>query len=123
MNFLDLKKAISVRLVGLGWDRYRDCDLEYTAGVAIKTYNTAVGQKEAVVCLYPYDGNRAFKLTGQYDSEGRNVLGTTWFVVSPDLTTEQLEEGVTEFAKKVEHYVGESYAMRLMRSAPAEISG
>lgn len=119
---LSIKKAIAECLTAQGWSRKGDTDLDYARFVVEKDYDTAVGKKTAVIALDPR--SEGFQLVGDYQSEGRNVLGTTWFTIPNGLSTEEICVGASKFAEKVDAEVDQSYARRLYLryDAPAEAS-
>ncbi|WP_128652615.1 hypothetical protein [Pseudomonas aeruginosa] len=49
----------------------------------------------------------------RYQSEGNNVLSTTWLNIPSGMTSEQIAEKVPEFLEKVDREVNRSYARRL----------
>lgn len=118
-DLLSIKKAIAELLTAQGWTRTADTDLDYARFVVEKAYDTAVGKKIAVIALEPR--SEGFKLVGEYQSEGRNVLSTTWFTIANDLSAEQICAGASKFAGEVDAQVDQSYARRiyLRYDAPA----
>lgn len=85
-----------------------------STAVALKKYMTAVGVKEAHAYLADFGPNEDnYLLTGQYDSEGSNVLATSTVLIPKTASEDVIRERVAEFARKAEHAVLESYAARL----------
>jgi hypothetical protein len=119
---LSIKKAIAERLTAEGWSRKADTDLDYARFVVEKDYDTAVGKKTAVIALEPR--SEGFQLVGEYQSEGRNILSTTWFTIAKDLSIEEICAGAVKFAAQVDAEVDQSYARRLYLrfDVPAEAS-
>jgi hypothetical protein len=116
---LSIKKAIAEHLTAQGWTRRADTDLDYARFVVEKDYETAVGKKTAVIALEPR--SVGFQLVGEYQSEGRNILSTTWFTIPNDLSAEEICAGASTFASMVDAEVDQSYARRiyLRHDAPA----
>lgn len=89
-------------------------------GVAIarKAFETAVGPKDAHAYLGQLrtDGT-SFLLTGDYWSEGRNVLGPAITLIPRNASGDAIKMCVDQFAAKVESFVGQSYAVKLHRSS------
>lgn len=117
-----IKQAIAAHLAADGWTRRADTDLDYVCFVAQKDYDTAVGKKTATIALEPR--SEGFQLVGNYDSQGRNILSTTWFTIGKDLSAEEIIVGAAQFAVKVDAEVDQSYARRiyLRYDVPADAS-
>lgn len=115
-----IKQAIAAHLAAEGWTRTADTDKDYVCFVAQKDYETAVGIKTATIALEPR--SEGFQLVGNYQSEGNNVLSTTWFTIGSDLSAEEINAGAVQFAVKVDAKVDQSYARRiyLRHDLPAE---
>lgn len=103
----DIRQSVTDRLVALGWTR--------TNGTAIarKSYETAVGPKEALAYLQHWP--EAMVLAGEYWSEGSNILSTCTarFPLAGDNAS--LAAQVDAFVAEADRRVRESYAVRLLR--------
>ncbi len=83
--------------------------------LATKSYDTAVGRKAAIVWLSPArpgDNNRT--LSGEYQSEGRNILGASLELIPVDADAATIERQTRKFMAHAERMVAESYAVRLL---------
>lgn len=83
------------------------------APIARKTFRTAVGPKEAQAYLESWDEGR-FVLTGQYYSEGQNVLATLRLSLDETMDGAQLDRLVQQFVGEVDSTVADTYAVRLL---------
>lgn len=103
-----LHERVFEALVKHGW---RGCD---GAAVAIKEYPTAVGPREAhaylIDCLA---SERCVVLTGQYWSEGRNIIETLFMRIDADLNVPDTQAVVDRYVLSVDQAVANSYAGRL----------
>lgn len=94
-------------LVARGWypDRVR-------GDVASKDFDTAAGGRTAVVyCRRNRDGDHV--LTGEYWSEGRDVLSTCWALFRPGTERATIASEIERFADEAEKTIGQTYAMRI----------
>ena len=92
---------------------------ERSTAVAVKTYDTAVGPKDAVLYLADWGASSdVYILSGNYESEGRNALSTTTAHIPKSVTKEDLLALVNNLAPSLDHAVSETYAARLLRTAP-----
>lgn len=107
-----VRAQVGAHLQSLGWKM-----LESVA-VARKTFETAVGPKDAHAYLgHLRKDGASFLLTGDYWSEGRNVLESAVTLVPREATGAQLEASVGRFASSVETLVGQSYAVTLLQKS------
>lgn len=100
--------VVLARLVELGWAR-RDWFPAVT-----KDYETAVGVKTAGA--FPTDlgpQEDSIRLIGSYESEGHNVLSTTWATIPLTADVEQIHQKVAEFVTAADAAIAQSYAMKL----------
>lgn len=104
------KVAVTQVLSAHGWQI-----LDSTA-VAIKTYDTAVGPKEALAYLTKGDGYNV-TLFGTYYSEGRNVLEAHGQLIPVDADEATALAAAERFAADADKHIGNSYAARLLRPA------
>lgn len=108
-------QSIATALTAHGWNT---TDLEKW-GSATKVFATAVGPKEAHAYLRLAASEPRANLSGEYWSEGRNVLSTCTHAVPLD-DEAALIGAVNAFALEADRQVKESYAARLLRfTAPA----
>jgi hypothetical protein len=102
----DLRKAVLNHLAHQqGWRLANVFGLEF----AHKSFETAVGPKEARAVLQPTQQG-GWRLTGHYESEGRNVLSTCDVHIAAD---DEVPSAIEKFSNEVEHAVRESYAANL----------
>lgn len=87
--------------------------------VATKTYDTAVGPKDAHLSLADWGADSpVFILSGEYQSEGRNALSTTSAHIPKSVTKKELLALVNNLAPEVDKVVSQTYAARLLKSEP-----
>ena len=99
-------------LEGLGW--------KAAGGTAIahKTYDTAVGPKVALAYLSgPGRDSDYVSLTGDYQSEGHNVLAICTELLPVAAHDDLVRALVTQFSVRADAAVGQSYAAGLLRTA------
>ena len=111
-QYTTLKRQLAFYLATAGWVSPCEFDVAYTIAVASKDYDTEVGVKTAQMSLVP-TSEGDFKAMGNYQSEGGNVLCTTWLTIGKSWTPEQLEKGAVDFAARIDREVDASYARRL----------
>ncbi|NWC83123.1 hypothetical protein HX798_22945 [Pseudomonas putida] len=134
MQTHEMKKHVLQGLEAAGWKAVDDKSLSLPC-VAKKDFETAAGVKTALA--YVVDTPDAcLRVSGEYTSEGNNVLSTTAFYVwyrprptSPttidvdehlfklreEVLPEDLIAGAKVFAQAAEKEISESYAVRLHR--------
>lgn len=108
-----LKCEFAARLKAAGWKLVDDTSMKATTAIATKTYLTYVGPKEAIAYLMPL-GDGGAVLSGQYWSEGRDVLSSNWFVYRPEMRSDDIEVAVAAWALETDRRVSDTYAMRLV---------
>lgn len=134
MLYQEMKKHILQGLLESGWKAVDEISMQCTTAVAKKDYDTAVGVKTAIAFFSESPGE-CCRLSGEYYSEGGNVLCTTSFYVwyrphetSPlvdlktghlvklpmELTQEDLISGSKVFNENAEKEILASYAVRLL---------
>ncbi|MNR71865.1 hypothetical protein D3C71_25440 [compost metagenome] len=109
----ELVSQVVARLASHGWT-----PIEGGTAIARKTFDTAVGPKEALVYLTNSrddDPNRT--LQGDYQSEGRNVLEPHGVLLPKAAEPVMVDALVDKFVAGAERAVGESYAARLRNQA------
>lgn len=104
---LNARKDVFAALMQHGWIA--------TTGVAIaqKSFLTAVGWKVA----HAYMGGGDFcnwTLSGDYQSEGRNILEPHGVLIPRDTRFDLVLAHVSHFVKSVDEVVANSYAARLL---------
>jgi hypothetical protein len=95
------------RLAELGW---ADTGNTYMK-VASKAFETAVGQKTALIFCRER-GSRTY-LSADYQSEGRNALLCCWCELVNDAPEAAIAAAVSRFVEGAEKQVAQTYAMRL----------
>lgn len=113
-SYLATKAKISAHLVQLGWS----VEQAGTICIGKKTYQTAVGEKEAIGYLAP-SGDEAAYFQASYESEGQNVLSAmraSWLPLYFDEPDDLLEAMARSFDAEVDAKVAQTYAMRLAAS-------
>jgi hypothetical protein len=95
-------------LLSSGWNHF---DHPSTA-LSFKLYDSAVGKKEAQVYFSGDQFN--WRLSGLYQSQGRNILETESVLIPKDCSATQLRDLCEQFLKNVETAIAKSYAVRLL---------
>ena len=114
-----LRAAIVAQLVAAGWTA-----LERSTAIAIKTYDTAVGQKDAHVYIADFGpGERNYVLQGEYYSEGSNVLSANGVLIPKDADLATAAALTERFAAGAERDVLASYAARLHLRWGGQVGG
>lgn len=109
-----IESIILAELVKSGWVPARG------SAFARKTFKTIVGDKDAFVYLgngTPNDLNRL--LMGEYYSEGRNALNICGRLIPKTADEAAIRDAAQHFASSVDQQVGQTYAVRLLRSKEA----
>lgn len=104
-----IKAEVRCQLVGLGWT-----GMDSTA-FASKEYQTAVGPKVGLFYLFGCGSEEYWRLSGDYQSEGSNILSAHSVLIPQGASPEERAALVREFAANVDAIVAESYAARLYR--------
>lgn len=136
MLYQEMKNHILQGLLESGWTAVNDISMQCTTAVAKKDYDTAVGVKTAIA-YFRESPSECCCLSGEYYSEGGNVLCTTSFYVwyrphstSPEislqtghlvklpeeLVLDDLISGAKVFNEKAEKEIAASYAVQLLRN-------
>ena len=118
-QYTALKRQLAAFLANAGWKTPCEFDVAYTIAVASKDYDTEVGVKTAQISLIP-TSEGDFKAVGNYQSEGGDVLSTTWLTIGKSWTPEQVEKGAVDFAARVDREVDMSYARKLFLGRKTE---
>lgn len=96
------------------------CEHGWTAAkgtaIASRNFETAVGVKTAYAYFYGFrEGSEFATLTGDYISEGRNVLSSCHVLVPRTADKSKVAELVASFAAQAEVAVRQSYAAHLLK--------
>ena len=112
LNDSEIRLLIVQTLSSYGWS---PCD---GYAICLKSFDSAVGKKEASVSLSKGDGfNRT--LSGYFLSEGRNALEPSDVLIPIGADFETVRGLIERFATVTDRRVSETYAVRLYRSKPA----
>lgn len=71
--------------------------------------------KQASIWVAYSRGADSHLLTGQYESQGNNVLSTCWSWIAATARKSEIATTVDEHLAKVDHAIGETYAVRLLK--------
>lgn len=82
---------------------------------ATKDFMTAVGPKQATVWVAYSRSSACHVLTGQYQSQGNNALSACWSWIPATACESEIANAVDEHLAKVEHAIGETFAVRLLK--------
>lgn len=107
--FERIESVVVMRLLELGW-----MSLDGTA-IAEKTYQTAVGEKSALVYLSDWCGSNVAHVTGQYWSEGRNIIEPLMAILAYETKPDAIRHQVDRIVSDLDKAVAESYAVKLLR--------
>lgn len=106
----DALQLIIECLVAHGWMTDR-----VVTNTVTKEFMTAVGPKQASIWVAYSRGADSHLLTGQYESQGNNVLSTCWSWIAATARKSEIDTTVDEHLAKVAHAIGETYAVRLLK--------
>lgn len=81
--------------------------------LSFKIYDSAVGKKEAQV--YFSGDQYHWRLSGLYESQGRNILSTASVLIPKDCAAANLSDYCSQFLTCVDSTISQSYAVRLLR--------
>jgi hypothetical protein len=103
-----LRTSVTAGLVEHGWTAVSPVAL------AIKSYQTAVGPKEAHTYLADYGpACECVLISGDYQSEGRNALESHSVMLPRNADANQVKQLVAKFCQQAEAVIAETYAARL----------
>lgn len=113
MNHTDstsiLASAVTASVLAAGWS------LSEGPSLALRTFDSAVGEKRAVLWLAPErEGEPNRSLTGEFWSEGRNVLSAERALIPVGASEETVKRISAAFLSSVDREIGQSYAVRLL---------
>ena len=107
-SWTPVRNLIAHRLIRYGWR------LNNGSALAVKTFKTAVGDRDAFVYLADCGkDSREFMLQGDYQSEGRNHLDPHPILFAKTSTPEEIQNAASRFAVLVDAVIANTYAMRL----------
>lgn len=89
------------------------------SAVAEKYFDTVVGPKQALAWCFPINSGTALRMTGEYWSEGRNVLSTCMIDLPVDAEQAAIARAVERWVAMAAKGVSQSYAASLLRSCAA----
>ena len=107
-------RRITDTLVSCGWQA------KDGAAIASRTFDTAVGKKDALVYLADYGGDDGYLLQGEYYSEGRNALEPHNVRISKHNGASTTVDLVRRFSDRAVEIVGKTYAARLLAKSEEE---
>lgn len=85
------------------------------AAIATKDYLSAVGPKRAFI--YSHGHVHDYLISADYQSQGRNILSTTYVLIQKALTEAEVVVLANAFAQEIDDVVADSYAVRLHLSS------
>lgn len=103
---------VQEQVAAAGWHGQFD-----EGGSLSKTFFTAVGEKTALLYLRgPRAPENALVLSGDYQSEGSNVLAADSALIPADASEDEVWLIVEQCLTRIEKSIAESYAMHLVRN-------
>jgi len=108
MNRDQIVNLICGCLLSSGWNNFD----HPSAALSFKLYDSAVGKKEAQVYFSGDQYN--WRLSGLYESQGRNILETESVLIPKDCSSTWLRDLCEQFLENVETVIANSYAVRLL---------
>lgn len=108
MNRDQIVMLIRSYLSSSGWNNFE----HPSTALSFKIYDTAVGKKEAQVYFSGDQYN--WRLSGLYESQGRNILETESVLIPKDCSSTWLRDLCEQFLENVETVIANSYAVRLL---------
>jgi len=117
MSKLDMDRVITNSLISRGWRP------SVGAAIAVKTFETAVGPKDAHAYLEvgSRDGTHR-ALTGDYKSEGRNALEPRSVLIPKAAELAEVQSLAIQFAIEAEKVVSNTFAVTRHRPRPLDTS-
>ena len=80
--------------------------------IAHRYFNSVVGEKNALIWMSGDSIN--YRLTGEYQSEGRNVLSGLDALIPATASLQQVKDLVVAFIVQCEEAISKSYGVRLL---------
>lgn len=102
-------------LAARGW--MTDCVVK---NAATKDFATAVGPKQATIWVAYSYSSACHVLTGQYESQRNNALSACWTWIPATAHASEIANAVDEHLAKVEHAIGETFAVKLLKHHPPQ---
>ena len=117
-----LESRMAVALAQHGW-QVSDVLLPGLS-IAFRVYDTVCGPNRALARFNDYGPHcENLVLTGEYYSEGGNVLATTLLLVPREPTDALIRDVATRFATEAHRLIEESYGVRIRRQLSADARG
>ena len=110
---VEIERAVSSKLAEFCWT-----PLENEVPLAIKTFQSAVGEMDAHVYLSKGDEYQR-TLSGNFLSEGRNGLAICVLGIPVEADATMISSIASEFAASVDEQIADSYAVKLFRMSEA----
>ncbi|WP_210499440.1 hypothetical protein [Vibrio crassostreae] len=114
----EVKTLVAEALKEMGWwssdqvEKYKIA-FEATTWVANKDFETLAGERTATICIQ--QSGDELRLQGEYETEGNNVLSTTWVNIPNDADNDTIKALGKEWASKAEKTICNTRMIRLMR--------
>lgn len=106
-------RVVTDCLIQHGWTEWKSLG---ESAIATKQFQTAVGMKEAVAHLSMWnDESDSYTLSGDYQSEGRNVLESHSVLIPKTADAAEVRQWAVKFALEADATVADTYAARLAR--------
>lgn len=116
-RFHSFRKIIIDTLVTLGWTCPNPDEPLVNYCIAGRDFKTLAGQRTAFVWFNPWFECMG-SLSGEYITEGKNVLSTTRFNVNSDMTPEAVAALATQFSNEALEIINGTSMIRAMHTAP-----
>lgn len=113
--FEDVKLAIVNRLLTEGWmtmDHLPSLSVSKHA-VVEKKFDTFLGEKTATIYLEPSLDKDGFIVACYYESEGRNILESLVFKITPKVSYDDIMLGIVTLSANIVEMIENSYAMKI----------
>ncbi|TAL65651.1 MAG: hypothetical protein EPN79_10735 [Burkholderiaceae bacterium] len=99
------------------------CSRGWIRGSILKNVATKEYRPHVAVVRVEYDSEyQQYWVSGQYDSEGNNVLAGSIACIKGSLDPANIQEAVDDFLVKAEHSIGQSFAVRF-QAGPKDDAG
>lgn len=109
-NLPFMRLLITECLTAGGWTPFEG------PALATKTFETAVGDKEAVAWLQDWGKDSdSYMLSGEYQSEGHNALASSSILIPKSARGDEVRDLVAKFTSNADEAVAQTYAARLHR--------
>ncbi|MBE1299730.1 MAG: hypothetical protein GJ680_07470 [Alteromonadaceae bacterium] len=111
LEYDQFKAIVTAALVKLGWEPGNP----YNCCPAFKEIKSLGGTDNVVLWLSQYDREHWY-LTGEYTTEGNNVLSTTTCKLPKSLDEAAIHQQVSGYVERVESVIGQCRMVRLYRA-------